>query len=174
MKIYIPTHLENLKVIEQLSDLIRGYSDHYTVSQGSFDYYYYYYTSDAVKRFISLCILPESLPEGQDYESVLGYLSKMFYSVKGTLKVFDYMRTYLGIPFTGDIIYTVEEIRFEISEVTTVDMSLYISCMKDFLDALLYYSDLESAINTLNLIITGKISNSISTGMISYKEYKVE
>jgi hypothetical protein len=94
--------------------------------------------------------------------------------VKGTLKVFDYMKEYLGIPFVGDIVYTVNEIRFEISEITTLDMSIYIKYMKEFLSRLLYYNDLKSSIDVMNLIISGSISNSLATGMLGYKQYKPE
>lgn len=171
MVIHIPSHLENIKIVSQLSELIKGYSEYYSEYSGSFDYYYYYYAFDGVKKFLNLCIKQSDVPEDNDYDSVIDYLAKLFYSVKGTLRVFDYMKIYLGIPFVGDIIYTVNDIKFEISEITTVDMSVYIKCMKEFLDALLYYNDLKSSINVINLIISGKISNSISTGLIKYKEF---
>jgi hypothetical protein len=154
--------------------MIRAYSGVYSEEAGSFDYYYYYYSSDGVKKFLQLCIQESDIPEGNDYTEVINYLHRLFYSVKGTLKVFDYMKEYLGIPFVGDIVYTVNEIRFEISEITTLDMSIYIKYMKEFLSRLLYYNDLKSSIDVMNLIISGSISNSLATGMLGYKQYKPE
>jgi hypothetical protein len=83
------------------------------------------------------------------------------------------MKKYLKIDFIGEIKYTINHIQFEISEITTNDLSVYISRLKDFLASLLYYGDLEATINTINLRIEETISNSISVGIKRYKEFTV-
>lgn len=178
MIIYIPNHLEqNLPIVRQLSSMIQEYSKIYgnQDSLGSFDYYYTHYNSDAVKAFIELCLPwdPKKYSNEAEYSGVISYLVKLFYSVKGTYLVFPYMEKYLGIEFVGKIKYTINRIEFEISEVTAYDISVYISKMKGFLSALLYYGDLAAIIDIMNLKIEEIISNNISIGIKRYKEFTV-
>lgn len=184
MIIYIPSHLEKtIPIVKQLSSMIQGYSEEYGTqdSLGSFDYYYTHYSSDAVKKFIELCLLREDYEEDYEdgyYDGMINYLTKLFYSVKGTLKVFQYMEEYLGIEFKTNtegakFKYSINEVQFEIEEVTTTDISVYISRMKDFLSALLYYGDLGAIIDTVNLIISEEISNNGTLGINRYKEFTV-
>ena len=176
MIIYIPNHLEqNLPIVKQLSSMIQEYSKLYgeVDSLGSFDYYYAHYNSDSVRSFIELCLPKENYSNDSEYSGIVDYLTKLFYSVKGTYLVFLYMKKYLKIDFIGEIKYTINHIQFEISEITTHDLSVYISRLKDFLASLLYYGDLEATINTINLRIEETISNSISVGIKRYKEFTV-
>ena len=174
MLINIPAHLEKLEIISQLSKMIKGYSEYYKETSNSFDYYYYYYSSDKVKNFIEFCISQSSISSENEYSGVVDYLTKLFYSVKGTLKVFDYMKKYLQITFKGDIIYTINEIIIDVDEITTIDMSLFIKSMKEFIGVLLYYGELKSSIDTIILLIQGKISSTTATEIIKYKEYIAE
>lgn len=172
MTIHIPAHLDNIKIVSQLSSFIKAYSEQFTESSGSFDHYYNQYTQDSIKKFIYLSLEVSNVTESNNYNEVAIYLSRLFYSVKGSLRIFDYMKDYLKIPFVGEILYTINEIRFEVSEITTVDMENYISSMKDFISSLLYYNDLSITIDTIKLIVSGNIENIISSGIISYKEFK--
>lgn len=185
MIIYIPNHLEKLPIIEQFSKMVQGYSelqqDSLAVS-GSFDYYYSYYSNDYIRKFIEL-----SLDLNKDYndsgsidsedseirENIVNYLVKLFYSVKGTNKVFEYMKEFLGIEFIGDIRYTINEVIFEIAEVTTLDISVYIKTMKEFLSALLFYYDLDLIIDLMNLKLKEILSLSVSADIQKYKEFTV-
>lgn len=185
MIIYIPNHLEKLPIIEQFSKMVQGYSelqqDSLAIS-GSFDYYYSYYSNDYIRKFIEL-----SLNLNKDYndsgsidsedseirENIINYLVKLFYSVKGTNKVFEYMKEFLGIEFIGDIRYTINEVAFEIAEVTTLDISVYIKTMKEFLSALLFYYDLDLIIDLMNLKLKEILSLSVSADIQKYKEFTV-
>ena len=46
--------------------------------------------------------------------------------------------------------------------------------MKEFIGVLLYYGELKSSIDTIILLIQGKISSTTATGIIKYKEYIAE
>jgi hypothetical protein len=142
-------------------------------SLGSFDYYYAHYSGDSVRSFIELCLLRSDYSSESEYSGIVDYLTKLFYSVKGTYLVFLYMKKYLKIDFIGKIKYNLNHIEFEISEIITNDLSMYISSLKGFLSTLLFYGDLAANINTINLKLEERVSNTISVGIKKYKEFTV-
>lgn len=172
MIVYIPAHLEKLEIVAQLSAMIKGYSDYYEETKSSFEDYYYMLKTDSVKKFLKVCLKEEDF-QGSDneYEEVINYLCRLFYSVKGTIKVFDYMKKYLNLKFQSDIVYTVNSIELKIDTTDTKDINLFYNSLKGFLDALLYYQELVMSIGILNLILGGYISSSISKGCLTYKTY---
>ena len=175
MKVYIPSHLRNIEIVDQMAKMIQEYStNYYEQSTDSFGDYYYSLKNDPVSKFLNLCISEDDIKGDQTYEDVINYLSRLFYSVKGTIKVFDYMKSFLGLKFEGDIIYTTELIEFNLSEVTISDENLFYESLKDFLDALLYYQRLETNIGTTNLVLTGNFSNYIGSNLICYNEFVAE
>lgn len=175
MKVYIPSHLRNIEIVDQMAKMIQEYStNYYEQSTDSFGDYYYSLKNDPVNKFLNLCISEDDITGDQTYEDVINYLSRLFYSVKGTIKVFDYMKSFLGLKFEGDIIYTTELIEFNLSEVTISDENLFYESLKNFLDALLYYQRLETNIGTTNLVLTGNISNYIGSNLICYNEFVAE
>jgi hypothetical protein len=91
MKIFIPKNLTNIEIISQLKKMIDGYEDYYEETSNPFDNYYYYLKNDDVKRFISLCLDETKIDSSQEYSEVLNYICRLFYSVKGTPLVFDYI-----------------------------------------------------------------------------------
>lgn len=189
MVIYIPSHLEEtLPIVKQMSQLIQGYSEVYgqTNTLGSFDDYYTHYSSDSVRRFIELCLPspdpsdyledPEKLKELQDIRTgTINYLVKLFYSVKGTRHVFKFMKDHLNIDMDLETVeYTINYLKFTINEVTVqYDLHVFITSMKEFLSALLYYGDLATIIELVNFKIKEIISNNISLGISRYKEFTV-
>lgn len=176
MVIHIPNHLEkSLPIVKQLSDMIRSYSELYGNQDtlDSFDYYYTHYSSDSVKKFIETCLSKDDFEDLEYYEGVVSYLTKLFYSVKGTSEVFRLMSEHLGVKFLGEISYTINSIDFELAEVTTGDISVYIKTMTDFLSSLMYYGDLAVDIEVVNLKISEEISNYMSVGIQRYQEYTV-
>ena len=173
MKIFIPKNLTNIEIISQLKKMIDGYAEYYQETGGSFDNYYYYLKNDDVRRFISLCIEENTLDSSQEYSEVLNYISRLFYSVKGTPLVFDYIDKYLGIKFKN-IIYTAETISFEVEEIETYNINTFVNSLRNFLSALLYYGELSSTLEMINLIIKGEIHTNVSSGIIRYKEFIIE
>lgn len=181
MRIYIPNHLEeSIPIIKQLSLMIQKYSEtQNNTSINSFDHYYLYYSMDIVKRFIEICLenqlsTDDELEDPEYYNGIVNYLVKLFYSVKGTKLVFAYLRDYLGLKFEGEIIYTVHKIDFTISEITTSNISLYVSSLKDFLSTLLYFGDLSVIIRAINLKVDENLVLNIHTDLsCRYKEFSV-
>lgn len=173
MKIFIPRNLSNIEIVSQLSKMIEGYQQYYEETEGSFDNYYYFLKNDDVKRFIGLCITEDDISETQEHSDVLNYISRLFYSVKGTPLVFNYIEKYLGIKL-NNIIYTAETISFEIEEIKTNNINVFINSLRNFLSALLYFGEISSTIKMINLIIKGDIHTNVSTGIIRYKEHIIE
>lgn len=175
MKVYIPNHLRKITIIDQLARMIQEYStNYYEESTDSFGDYYYSLKNDPVSKFLTLCISEDSIGKDQNYEDVINYLSRLFYSVKGTVKVFEYMKSFLGLQFSGDIIYTTEYIEFNLSNVSLSDENLFYESLKNFLDALLYYKELRTNIGTVNLVLTGNINNYVGTNLECYNKFVAE
>lgn len=175
MKIYIPRHLRKIGVVSQMCELISLYSSSPIYSNNSldsFNNYYYYLNTDPVNRFLHFCISSDDLVYGEDYESVINYISRLFYSVKGTYKVFDCMRKYLGFEI-NNLVYTVKELSFTISEVTLsdIDESVFYNSLIDFLSALLYFSSVNIKIELIRLQISNKLKNYTGAHIVTYKEY---
>lgn len=173
MKIFIPKNLTNIEIISQLKKMIDGYAEYYEETSGSFDNYYYYLKNDDVKRFITLCISEETLDSSQEYSEVINYISRLFYSVKGTPLVFNYIEKYLGIKLKN-IVYTAETISFEVEEIETFNINSFVNSLRNFLSTLLYYGELTSTIEMINLIIKGEIHTNVSSGIIRYKEFIID
>lgn len=173
MNIYIPQHLRKIGVIKQLCQMVQAYGDpenpYYLEATGAFDNYKYCLKLDPVKRFLSLCI-PESkyIDSDQDYDAVLSYLSALFYSVKGTLKVFEYMKKYLGLEFQGEIVYTTKYVEFSLKNLKVDDESIFSEAMRDFLNALLYFQEFIFNSNIIGISIESEIKNKLSAGIITY------
>lgn len=151
--------------------MIQEYSKYYEETTGAFDDYRYCLKLDPVKRFLNMCI-EENLD--QDYESIINYLSRLFYSVKGTTKVFDYMKNYLGLEFEGEIIYTTRYIEFTLKNLKVNDESLFYEYLEDFLSALLYFEEFRTTAKTIRLEIANKIENELSSGIVCYKSQEIE
>ena len=142
----------------------------------AFDNYYYYLKVDPVKRFLHFCIDKwEDGEREESYESVITYLSKLFYSVKGTVKVLDYMRRYLNLNII-ELIYTVEELSFtiEVVNLVNIDEKIFYDALVDFLKALLYFKNLNIKIELINLNISNELYNYLGTGVVTYEEFRPE
>ena len=177
MKIYIPKHIEKIGVVKKMCDLLRAYvnSDYYVNMEDSFNDYYYYLNADPVKKFLHFCIKDtdwQSTHPDESYESVINYVSRLFYSIKGTYKVFEFMNKYLGFEIT-DIVYTVKNLSFTIKEVTLVDIDekVFYDALIDFLEALLYFDKVDIRIELINLWISNKLTNYTGANIVTYKDY---
>lgn len=180
MNIYIPKHIRNIGVVSKMCELIEKYADskmYVDNTSNSFNNYYYYLKTDPVNRYLHFCI-PESdwieneeQHPGQEYESVISYLSRMFYSVKGTFQVLEYMKKYLNLEMTYN--YTVKNLSITISEVTLsdIDEGIYYNALMDFLKALLYFDSAVITINLINLQLSNTLRNYTGVHIVTYKEY---
>ena len=102
----------------------------------------------------------------------------MFYSVKGTCKVFEYMKNYLDIKFeeTHKIpyIYTVRRLEINIEKASIDDETLYYDAIKGFLDTLLYFEELDLNINKFELNLDERLENYLQLGNVCYKKINIQ
>lgn len=173
MKIYIPEHLRKIDVINQLYLMINEYSITYgsnnQYGQTSLSDYQKSLSSDPVKNFIKLCISETNIREDEDYEEVINYLSKLFYSVKGTIKVFEYMSKFLELDLDGDIIFDSKEVTINFKSLNVSNESLFFNSLKLFLDSLICYTKLNTNISSIRLTIDGEFINYVGGNIRSYK-----
>lgn len=169
MKIYIPQHLKQLEIIDTLSKMILEYGKYWSGEMNSFSDFYSYLKKDPVQKFLSSCLNTATLAPGQDPEVVLTYITKLFYSVKGTSKVFDYMKKYLGLNISGDIIYNPELTEIVISSIELDDESTFIESFQEFLKALLIFKDIQISIPEINLVLQDSINSTVGGQAVTYK-----
>lgn len=174
MRIYIPQHLKKLGIFEDLCKMVLKYEESYVSPVSSFDDYQSYMKIDPVLRFISFCITRKDDQSEEEYLAILEYLTRLFYSIRGTQDVFTYITRYLGIEFEGEPVYTTKLISFSIKNSQEwYDASLFNEYLISFLNNLLYYENLKYNID-LSLRITDTLEFSVGTGVKTYKIYKIE
>lgn len=175
MKIYIPQHLREVDIIDQLYRMIEAYGKEYSnTTNDSFSGYQNYRVDDPVKKFLELCISEDSIGENQDYDEVIRYLSKLFYSVKGTIKIFDYIATFLGLDLDGDILYDGQTITMNFINLNVPNEALFYESLRNFLDALICYVELNTNIDTVDLTIQSNFINYIGGNLRSYNKITVD
>ena len=138
-------HLMEVPVIKQMVELYTRYRSSYS-SSGSLGSFKYYYTSqglDPVRDFVETNLY-ERIKDIPDYENIIDYVTAMFYSVKGTLKVFDYMGRFFNdsLEVAGDKLYNGENLTINL----VLENSLYntvefVEGLRDFLSSLLWIGD---------------------------------
>lgn len=180
MNIFIPKHIREIGVVSKMCDLIDKYASESSVyntenTENSFSDYYYYLKIDPVIRFLNIRISDSEWSENhpsEEYNSVIAYMSRLFYSVKGTYKVFDYMREYLGLKIE-DLSYTVKQLNFTLREIELVDIdeNVFYNSLIDFLRALLYFGESNIRIGVVKLELSNTIHNYIGANIVTYKEY---
>jgi hypothetical protein len=152
-----------------------GYYEDFTNSFD--DFYGFYLKTDPVKRFVEMTakiresVESEEEYDEEEYENIINYISALFYSVKGTPKVFDFIRSYLNLDF--DYVYDGLKLSFHIQRVDTTDEKRYTDCLKSFLQTLLYFNEekLDIQISYINLKVEEEIDSDLSFGLLLYREY---
>ena len=165
-----------LGIFSDLAKMVTEYETKYydPSAAGSFDRYQSYTKIDPVLRFVSFCIRREEDQTEEEYRIVLNYVTRLFYSVRGTRRIFDYMERYLGIEFEGTPVYTIRSINFSISKKQEwYDVSLFNSYLLDFLNYLLYFENLGYRVD-LGLDINEDVSFYYGADSITYKLYNIE
>lgn len=209
MKIFIPKHLRNLKLIDDMARMIEEYSKIQSGNSSesySFRDYYSTLAEDPVSKFIKLNFTEKKFEESikggvqtfsspiaklgirkatvsplassinftpdQKYDEVIRYLTKVFYSVKGTPKVFDYLEKYLIE--TDKINYDGGTINIEIDTITLEDEGMWSSAFEKFLDSLCYFHTLDLKMDQVTIKIESEINNSVGTIIVCFKEFSPE
>lgn len=174
MNIYIPQYLRSIPVVDQLYRMILGYSKIYQPDTNSFDSWRLSLTSDPVDVFVRMCVKEDEFiatHKDQDYEVVINYLVKLFYSVKGTSKVFEYMKKYLNLSIVGDIIYTVKTVEITFQDLSVTDEEMFYTSLINFLNSLIIFEEVRTNIGTIKLDIRDDITKYLQADLIPYKNY---
>ena len=181
MKIYIPSHLRELELVDRLCKMIEVYSTgYYEDYNTSFsDFYEFYLKSDPVRKFLSMMIEKKEGQSEEEYEDQINYISSLFYNVKGTPKVLDYIIKYLGNVINFDsstpITYNGTYLTLVIDSISIRDENLFFDSFLNFLDALLYFDRDNSMIKikSASLIINSELKNYVDVNLINYVEYDI-
>lgn len=153
--------------------MVTEYESQYVAPQYSFSGYQSYMKIDPVLRFVGFCIKKGEDQSQSEYQAIIDYVTRLFYSVRGTRRVFDYISRYLGIKFIGNPVYTVKTISFSIQNDTTwYDVSLFNSYLLEFLECLLYYESISYKVD-LNLDIQETKDFYSGVKIMTYKVYKI-
>jgi len=176
MNIYVPVYLREIPVISQFVDIYNGYyRGGYNIKEkDSLEDYKESLKRDPVKYFVGMCLDEEVL--GDTYDDIVNYISRMFTAVKGTKKVFDYMKKYLNdfLDIQGDPVYTGQYINITFGNIVLTDEEHFYTSLVNFLGALLLFEDLITNVGQLGLTIKDEITNYVAADVICYKEYEVE
>ena len=199
MQIYIPKYLgERIPILKQLSEIVTGYGKKYSKDEDidSFSDYKYSLRNDSVVRFLNYVVpgiddfkfrfptldQAEIVQLRNDY---INYLTVLFYSVKGTYKVLDYITEYdlfqtskgkvsQGQDLTTKIAYTTKSISIEIQSIpVTLDRDVFCSYLEKFLNELLYFEFLTINIKTISAEITDSTTTTLNHGDAYYQYYQV-
>lgn len=142
-------HLLRIPILLQMVEMYYEYQkNYYDPSDSSFQSYYSSSNIDPVRDFIET-ILGSSIEGTEaDYENVLAYITRMFYSVKGTVKVFDYMdRFFPGLRRSGDILYDGDTLSLELTLDSAIDNTVeFRESFIEFLKSLLYLGGSENIV----------------------------
>ena len=173
MRIYIPQHLKKLGIFKDLCRMIEKYESEYKDPTSSFDSYQSYMKIDPVLRFVSFCIVKKDDQSQSEYQAILDYVTRLFYSVRGTSRVFDYISRYLGIEFVGNPVYTIKSVSFSIkNNFEWYDVSLFNSYFTEFLNYLLYYENISYKVD-LGIRVEENKDFYCGIGIKTYKIYRI-
>lgn len=173
MKIYIPQHLLKLPLLANLSAMIRTYAEE-RGQEGEWEDNWID-RNDPVIKFLRLCITEDMIDTStQTLEDVITYISKLFYSVKGTSKVFDYIKKYLGLEIVGDIKYSVDSLSLRISNVSQTDETNFSTSLQEFLEALLYFREFHLTMDGVEITIQSSINNNVGGDSLTYSVFSPE
>ncbi len=168
MTLYIPQHLRKIGILGDLCKLIEEYGKVYHEVPGNFDDYQLYMKIDPVKRFIGMC-------HPNPTEDIVNYLTRCFYSVSGTIKVLDFLKSgYLPSLILREYRYTVDLLYLHFGNLESgFDEGIFYDNLREFLDALLYFGKLEVDIDGLTLNLEGELNSHLYPGIKCYGYYKL-
>lgn len=184
--IYIPNHLKKLKIISDFYNMLTTYetenplrtSDDFLV--GDIDEVVKVNQGDPVYYF-TWCILRDKvLSEGNDEKylhNIVTYITKLFYCVKGTMKVFDFMEKYLHLDFAESARFeNGNTLVFKLSSISGFSSEFSVNfdnALRKFLSRLIYSSSLGHFYENIELVIEGDLKQTISSNVKVYKIFNV-
>jgi hypothetical protein len=171
MTIFVPQHLRKIPLLGELCEIIKRYAEEYEQTSSSFDDYRSYMKIDPVKRFIGMCLNDYYQRIGGEFDEVaLNYLTRLFYSVRGTYNVIVFSERYLGLQFES-VSYTPRALSFILDHIIGNDVSLFDEYINTFYHYLLYSGDLNYKVKDLTVTIDESLSLFGGNGIVSYKRF---
>ena len=82
------------------------------------------------------------------------------------------MRSFLGLQFEGDIVYTSKVLSFSLSGIKGSDASLFNSYLKEFIESLLYFETMDYKLSEISITIKSDTEAYTSNNIITYKRFK--
>lgn len=198
MKIYVKEYLRKIPILERMCNMIIAYASSY--SENDTDNYSDYRDTlnfDDVARFIDY-VSPD-LDEfklrfrGETEEELkerrknhVNYLIALFYSVKGTYKVLDYLTEYdmfqthknerlQGQDTTSKISYSTRSITITIVSIPeSLDRDMFCTYLEKFLCSLLYFENLTITIEGIGVSMKDTTTVSLNHGDAYYQYYEIK
>lgn len=185
--IYIPNHLKKFKIISDFYNMLTEYESQHPMRgsddflKGDIEEVVMKNQEDPVYYFI-WCIVKNKLmdvtKDSEYIHNLVLYLTKLFYCVKGTMKIFDFMEKYLHLKFAespkfengNTLIFKLEEISGFPSEFS-VDFD---NALQNFLSRLIYSSDFGYSYEKIELTIDYSFKQLITSDLKVYRIFNVK
>ena len=177
MNIYIPKHLRRLDIVNNLCKMIMKYQEVVKEEQENKNehniqddllYHFNKYKAlsyDPVKRFVGICINPPN-SEKQEIdkeiiENKVNYITEVFYSLAGSYKIFEKLKTLLGLELSIDYNISLGHLKITLEKdsynnLFKLDEDLFHSCFFGFLESLLFFKKAEIIYNEISLTLEKK------------------
>lgn len=184
--IYIPNHLKKLKIISDFYNMLTTYetenplrtSDDFLV--GDIDEVVKVNQGDPVYYFTWCVLRDKVLSEGYNNEylhNIVTYITKLFYCVKGTMKVFDFMEKYLNLEFAESAKFeNGNTLVFKLGKVSGFSSEFSVNfdnALRKFLSRLIYSSSFCHSYESIELTIGGDLKQTISSNVKVYRIFNV-
>lgn len=164
MILAIPSHLTNLKIIDQMQKmLVDYYSDNNGLPDDGMNSYFEDKAYDYIKELFSIIFVEQD-------EAISNYLVNLFYECKGTTKIFDLMEKYLDVEYLTQPKYDIDTLVINFKVVKGTDITRFKPALENFLNSLLYFDEIKIAIDVFKLYVTSNIFNKSANNCIYYKE----
>lgn len=190
MKIYIKPYLRRIPIIDQLYRIVNEYGKIWGNDTGvdNFKDYNKALNNDPVVDFLDY-LFPkgeefiERFGKEQDRESIIRYVSNLFYETKGTYKVLDYITEYdifqttknNGQDTTTEISYTTQSIDIHIKSLSSrFSREAFCTGLENFLCSLLYFQILNITIDNVETLVQDTTTSSLNRGSHFYQHHVYE
>lgn len=169
MKINVPKHLIDIKIVNQMYKMMTAYSkmnntsdiinsDITSLEEKAFDYIY---------ELLRLIYPANDDPTNR-------YLAFRFYECKGTREILSMLERYLGLVYKEEPKYNINVLELNFESVKGTNIQNFNPALINFLNALLYFNSLFIVIDIFKLYIDGEMSNKSANAFIYYKESHFE
>ncbi len=188
MKIYIPSHLRKLNVVDQMCRMIEEYGKSFKEYVDPYYYYYYSLDSDPVKKFLGICLSGNTTAdEKEQLDNIVNYLTGVFYSIKGcSEKIFEYLNSYVGLKIINAEYITaagstvnsqLDTVIVDLKNIPNPELNseeFFKDLFEKFLKSLLIVNVFNLNIESLDLTVSGKVNYEVKTNLEVYNKVTYE